>query len=130
MLVLELTESILMHEEDLVMHAIDELRAIGVRLSIDDFGTGYSSMTYLKRFEVDRLKIDKSFVMTMSKSEEDKSIVRYVIDLAASLNITSIAEGVENEETLSMLMDMGCDQAQGYFFSKPVPPAEIEAYFN
>ena len=130
MLVLELTESILMHEEDLVMHAIDELRAIGVRLSIDDFGTGYSSMTYLKRFEVDRLKIDKSFVMAMSKSEEDKSIVRYVVDLAASLNITSIAEGVENEETLSMLMDMGCDQAQGYFFSKPVTPAEIEAYFD
>jgi EAL domain-containing protein (putative c-di-GMP-specific phosphodiesterase class I) len=68
--------------------------------------------------------------MAMSKSEEDKSIVRYVVDLAASLNITSIAEGVENEETLSMLMAMGCDQAQGYFFSKPVTPAEIEAYFN
>ena len=129
MLVLELTESILMHEEDMVMHAIDELRALGVRLSIDDFGTGYASMTYLKRFEVDHLKIDKSFVMAMTKSEEDQSIVRCVVDLAASLNIASIAEGVEDEETLSMLMEMGCDQAQGYFFSKPVPPSEIEAYF-
>lgn len=130
MLVLELTESILMHEEDLVMQAIDELRSLGVRLSIDDFGTGYSSMTYLKRFKVDRLKIDKSFVMAMFKSEEDRSIVRYVIDLASSLNITSIAEGVENEETLSMLMSLGCNQAQGYFLSKPVPASGIEAFFD
>lgn len=129
-LVIELTESVLMHEEDLVMHAIEELRALGVKFSIDDFGTGFSSMTYLKRFKVDRLKIDKSFVMAMVKNEDDKSIVRYVINLATSLNIISIAEGVENEETLSLLMSLGCNQAQGYFLSKPVPASGIEDYFD
>lgn len=129
-LVVELTESVLMHEEDLVMQAIDELRRLGVKFSIDDFGTGFSSMTYLKRFKVDRLKIDKSFVMAMAKNEDDKSIVRYVINLATSLNIISIAEGVENEETLSLLMSLGCNQAQGYFLSKPVPASGIEDYFD
>lgn len=129
-LVIELTESVLMHEDDLVMHAIEELRALGVKFSIDDFGTGFSSMTYLKRFKVDRLKIDKSFVMAMAKNEDDKSIVRYVINLATSLNIISIAEGVENEETLSLLMSLGCNQAQGYFLSKPVSASGIEDYFD
>ena len=97
----------------------------GFKLSIDDFGTGYSSLAYLKRLPVDELKIDKSFVMNMEKDEDDAKIVRSMIDLAHNLGLTVVAEGVENALIWRKLKDLSCDEAQGYYMSKPMPAEEF-----
>ena len=101
------------------------LKAIGVLISIDDFGTGYSSLSYLQRFPVDRLKIDQSFVRAIGKGDPEGAIVRTVIALAHNLRFRVIAEGVEQQEQLDFLRKYGCDEAQGYFFCRPVPTAEL-----
>jgi EAL domain-containing protein (putative c-di-GMP-specific phosphodiesterase class I) len=92
-----------------------------VRLSIDDFGTGYSSLAYLKRLPVDEMKIDKSFVMGMERDPDDAKIVRSTIDLAHNMGLSVVAEGVENAAILALLREQGCDEAQGYHMSKPLP---------
>ena len=127
MLELELTESILLQDVDGVMNNLHKLKAMGVKLSIDDFGTGYSSLSYLKRMAIDKLKVDQSFVADLATSADDKAIVRTIIQLGHSLQLTVIAEGVENAEQLALLKKYGCDEAQGYFFSKPVPIHEAAA---
>ncbi|CAG0979228.1 putative signaling protein [Methylophilaceae bacterium] len=124
---LELTESLIAQDIEKVTATIDQLKDIGVKLSIDDFGTGYSSLNYLKRFRVDTLKIDQSFVRNMLTDMEDETIVLAVISLAHNLRFKVIAEGVETEQHCGFLRSSGCDEIQGYYFSKPVTAAEFEA---
>jgi diguanylate cyclase (GGDEF)-like protein/PAS domain S-box-containing protein len=123
---LELTESILIHEVEQVLEVIRKLKAIGLRLSIDDFGTGYSSLTYLKRFAVDKLKIDQSFVRNLPIDEDDITIAQSIIQLGHSLKLQTIAEGVETREQAEFLEQAGCDEVQGYYFSRPLPASELE----
>ncbi len=127
-LVLEITESSLMADPARVLNVLERIHALGLRLSIDDFGTGYSSLAYLKRLPVAELKIDKSFVIDMLRSESDAVIVRATVDLGHNLGLMVTAEGVENEESLTRLRAMGCDIAQGYFFSRARPLEEILAW--
>jgi diguanylate cyclase (GGDEF)-like protein len=124
-LCLELTESVLLEDVDRHMRTLLELRALGVRLAIDDFGTGFSSLTYLKRFPVDAVKIDRSFVAGLGSDAADSAIVRSVIDLAHALSLQVVAEGVERPEQLEALRSLGCDVAQGYLFAPPLPTEEL-----
>ena len=117
---LELTESLLMQNVEEVLETIQELKALGVRLSIDDFGTGYSSLSYLKRFAVDRLKIDQSFVRDVVDDPDDAAIVRAIIQLGRSLKLDVIAEGAEARAQVDFLVREGCREAQGYYFCPPV----------
>jgi diguanylate cyclase (GGDEF)-like protein/PAS domain S-box-containing protein len=118
-LVLEITESATVDDAEGVIARLEELKGLGVGLAIDDFGTGYSSLTYLRRFPVDQLKIDRSFVVEVATSSEDRAIVASVIELAHALGVTVVAEGVETEAQLRELSDMGCDLAQGYRWRRP-----------
>jgi diguanylate cyclase (GGDEF)-like protein/PAS domain S-box-containing protein len=121
---LEITESLLMDDPAGATETLAQLRSRGVGLSIDDFGTGYSSLSYLKRFPLNELKIDKAFVNDIASSTDDVAIVKTIIALAHQLNLKVVAEGVETVEQLNILKAHGCDKAQGYLFSKPLPPAE------
>jgi EAL domain-containing protein (putative c-di-GMP-specific phosphodiesterase class I) len=122
---LEITESTLMDDAAGAARTLNAIRELGVHLVIDDFGTGYSSLAYLKRFPVDTLKIDRSFVDGLGNDAESEAIVRAVVGLTQSLHLSVIAEGVETEEQLAMLHDLGCETYQGYFLSRPVPAEEI-----
>jgi diguanylate cyclase (GGDEF)-like protein/PAS domain S-box-containing protein len=122
---LELTESILIDRSSEMLERLLTLHDMGLRLSIDDFGTGYSSLSYLKRFPIDTLKIDKSFVDDITTEPDDAAIVAGIISLAHSLRLNVIAEGVETEAQRAILALQGCDQYQGYYFSKPLPASEI-----
>lgn len=125
---LELTESILIQDGANVLQAIQRLKSLGVQLSIDDFGTGYSSLSYLRRFAVDKLKIDRSFVRDMATNPSDAAIVQAIIQMARSLKLKTIAEGVENEQQLSILGLQRCDEVQGYYFSRPLPADEFSRF--
>ncbi|MET0963534.1 MAG: EAL domain-containing protein [Noviherbaspirillum sp.] len=118
---IELTESLIMKDVNQAVDILKDLKRLGVTLSIDDFGTGYSSLAYLKRFPIDILKIDRSFVSDITSDPDDAAIVAAIISLAHNLRLQVIAEGVETREQLGYLRDEGCDQMQGYYFSKPVP---------
>ncbi len=122
---LEITESILMGNTNETVAMLRKLNALGIKISIDDFGTGYSSLSYLKRFPVDKLKIDRSFVQDIATDSDDATIVTAIVSLAHSLHLKVTAEGVETAEQLEFLARLGCDQYQGYFFSKPLPAEEI-----
>ncbi len=124
---LELTESVLMENADAAVRSLGRLAALGVRLAIDDFGTGYSSLAYLKRFRVDRLKIDRSFVRDILADPEDATIVGAVIQMARGLRLRTLAEGVEDEATRDFLIAQGCDEVQGYLFGRPLPASEFAA---
>ena len=124
-LCLEITESVLMEDADAVISVVERVRALGVRLSIDDFGTGYSSLGYLKRFPVDAVKIDRSFVSGLGTDPGDTAIVSAVIGLAHALDLQVVAEGVETEGQLAELVALGCDEAQGYFFAPPQPVQDL-----
>ena len=125
---LELTESILIGDTENVLATVKRLKHMGVKLSIDDFGTGYSSLSYLKRFEVDKLKIDQSFIRDLATDAEDAAIVRAVIQMAGSLGLRTIAEGVESKQVLDHLRIYHCDEAQGYFHGRPMPAEAFMAY--
>ena len=122
---LEITESAIMDDPQRAMRTLNMIRDLGVRLTIDDFGTGYSSLAHLKKLPVECIKIDKSFVQTMESEKDDAVIVRSIIDLGHNLGLKVIAEGVETLEAKEMLTAFECDEAQGYYFSHPVPPSEM-----
>jgi diguanylate cyclase (GGDEF)-like protein/PAS domain S-box-containing protein len=124
---IELTESMVMHDAEKLVAMLDELKRIGVQMSVDDFGTGYSSLSYLKRFPVDRLKIDRSFVQDLMTDSDDATIVRTIIALGHNLGLQLVAEGVETEEQSDFLRRNGCDEAQGYLFGHPVPNVDFIA---
>jgi len=125
LLEIEITESMLMTNFELVIQQLKYLRQHGIKISLDDFGTGYSSLAYLRNLPVDNLKIDKSFIDNLTTSQQDSGIVKTIITLAENLNMNVIAEGVEQKEQMELLLELGCHQVQGYYFGKPVPPELI-----
>jgi diguanylate cyclase (GGDEF)-like protein/PAS domain S-box-containing protein len=127
---LELTEGVAMYDPLAAIAVMNKLHDLGIRISIDDFGTGYSSLSYLKKFKVYKLKIDQSFVRDISTDPEDKAIVSAIISMARSLGLQTIAEGVETIEQMTYLREQGCDEVQGYFYSRPLPAAELAQYLN
>jgi EAL domain-containing protein (putative c-di-GMP-specific phosphodiesterase class I) len=129
-LVLEITETSVMSDAEYAMRVLQRLSSMGVTLAIDDFGTGYSSLAYLKRLPVDEVKIDKSFVLNMEHDDNDAVIVRSIIDLARNLGLRVVAEGVETTTSWDALRDMGCDIAQGYVISRPLPTEQFEVWLT
>ncbi len=125
---LELTESLLIAEASHLTPLLKRLRNMGIRLSIDDFGTGYSNLGYLRRFEVERLKIDQSFIRRMTKDANDEGIVRAIIQMAHSLKLEAVAEGIEDAETLARLIELGCAYGQGYHWAPALPPEEFFSF--
>jgi len=126
---IEITESILM-EDDRVYEILDQLRKAGIKIAIDDFGTGYSSLSYLRRFPVDWLKIDRSFVRDIVDDKEDLALVESVLAMAHKLGLSVVAEGVETDEQLQLLQMHQCDMAQGFFFARPMPLADLKMWLN
>jgi EAL domain-containing protein (putative c-di-GMP-specific phosphodiesterase class I) len=122
---LELTESLLLSNADVVFSVLHQLTAMGLRLAIDDFGTGYSSLSYLKQFPVSKLKIDRSFIRDLAVNPDEAAITTAIISMAKSLNLKVIAEGVENEAQMAFLRAHQCDEIQGYYFSKPLAADEV-----
>jgi EAL domain-containing protein (putative c-di-GMP-specific phosphodiesterase class I) len=129
-LLLEITEDFLMGDRARARAILTELRALGIKVSVDDFGTGYSSLAYLRELPIDQLKLDRSFVMPMSDDRRSAAIVRSTIGLAHSLGMRLVAEGVENRTTADELARSGCDESQGFYFSKAVPAAELEQWLD
>lgn len=123
---LEITESTLVQDTETFIASLQHLKALGVKISIDDFGTGYSNLSYLQRFAVDTLKIDQSFVKRLHSGPQDRAIVTAIIQMAKSLNLSTTAEGIEDDATRQILLDLGCVQGQGYFFARPVPVAVFD----
>jgi EAL domain-containing protein (putative c-di-GMP-specific phosphodiesterase class I) len=125
LLQLEITESMVMHDVGHAIELLDVIRGRGVRLAIDDFGTGYSSMSLMKKFPVDTIKIDRSFVEDLPEDCEDRAIAQAIISLGKALGLTVIAEGVETSAQAEFLRERGCDEMQGFFISRPVAAASI-----
>jgi diguanylate cyclase (GGDEF)-like protein/PAS domain S-box-containing protein len=126
-LVVEITESALMKDPEFTKDALQQLRALGIKIALDDFGTGYSSLAYLKRFPIDKLKIDRAFIMGLPADQDDLVITRSIIDVASNLNMTTIAEGVETQEQQLLLRDLGCHHMQGFLKAKPVNAEQFAA---
>jgi EAL domain-containing protein (putative c-di-GMP-specific phosphodiesterase class I) len=129
LLELEITEGVLL-DPDESLRVIDQIKQVGVRLALDDFGTGYSSLAYLKRYPIDRLKIDRSFVRDITIDQDDATIAAAIIGLAHSLGLRVIAEGVETEEQRRFLHERGCDEVQGYLFARPMAGKQIAQWWR
>ncbi|WBL78779.1 EAL domain-containing protein [Bradyrhizobium xenonodulans] len=127
---LEITEAVLIRDDEAALSILHQLRSIGVRIALDDFGTGYSSLSYLKRFPFDKIKIDRCFVADIAETSGAPVIVQAVVNIAAASNMTTVAEGVETEAQREMLRALGCMEMQGYLFSKPKPAAEVRKLFG
>lgn len=123
---LEVTESTLIQDSERFILALQALKSLGIRISIDDFGTGYSNLSYLQRFSIDKLKIDQSFVRRLLDGPQQRAIVSAIIQIARSLDLTTTAEGIEDEATRQQLAELGCQQGQGYLFSKPLDAPAFE----
>lgn len=130
LLTLEVTESVLMHDADFGAKVLERLKLLGVQIAIDDFGTGYSSFSYLRRFSVDTLKIDRSFVMELRDGGTTAALVCSIIDLAKALSLHTVAEGVEEAAQLAILDDLECDFVQGYYLARPMPARELERFLD
>jgi EAL domain-containing protein (putative c-di-GMP-specific phosphodiesterase class I) len=129
LLELEVTEDILLLDEERVLDIFQRIRNLGVRIVFDDFGTGYASLSYLKKFPLDGLKIDRSFVFELLADAGDAAIVGSTIGLSRQLGLSVIAEGIENRATADLLVSMGCEEGQGYFFGRPMPAQSFESQF-
>ena len=129
-LTLEITEGVLVTESEATAQTLIDLKALGLRLVLDDFGTGYSSLAYLRRFPIDGLKIDRRFIAAMDTSTEDRTIVEAIVKMAAGLQIDVVAEGVETIEQADSLVRLGCRHAQGFYFGRPMPPADLADLFD
>jgi EAL domain-containing protein (putative c-di-GMP-specific phosphodiesterase class I) len=129
-LVLEVTESLLIEDPETSLKTLRQIKEMGLKISIDDFGTGYSSLSYLKSLPLDELKVDRSFVSGVPEDADDVAIVTATIAMAHSLGLIVVAEGVETEEQLAFLEDQGCDQYQGFLFSKAIPPSQWADVFE
>jgi len=127
---LEITESMLAGDIKRTVDMLTALKKLGVRIAVDDFGTGYSSLAYLKRFPIDILKIDRSFVMECDRDSEGMAIPRAVISLGHSLGLDIVAEGVERQEQFEILRQQGCEEFQGYLFAKPMPPERVPEFLR
>ena len=125
-LCLEITESALMEDPQRAHETLKRLHGLGVRISIDDYGTGYSSLAYIKKLAVDELKIDRSFIHGVAHDEQNLAIVRSTVELGHNLGLSVVAEGVETEQELKLLLQFGCDEAQGYFFAKPMQREQLQ----
>ena len=130
LLELEITESLIMHNVDQAAQKTAAIKRLGVRLAIDDFGTGYSSLSQLKRFPIDTLKVDRSFIRDVEISEDDRVITQAIISLAKALDVSVVAEGVETEAQHAFLRDHACDEMQGYYFSKPCHPDAFAEFLS
>ena len=130
LLELELTESMLLEDSERFMQRLQNLKGLGVQLAIDDFGTGYSNLAYLQRFQVDKLKIDKSFVTDLSDNEHNLAIVTAIIQMARSLRLQTTAEGIETSGAKAALANLGCEFGQGYLFSRPMPASAFNDYMQ
>jgi EAL domain-containing protein (putative c-di-GMP-specific phosphodiesterase class I) len=119
-----------MVDAELALHMLHRLFALGVRIAIDDYGTGSASLSYLKRLPADELKIDQAFVQHLTMDQADQAIVRSTVNLAHSLGIRVVAEGVEDLATWNLLSALGCDIAQGYYLSRPIPPPELVCWLD
>src|SRR6185437_4660537 len=129
LLELEVTEDILLLDEKSVLKTFQRIQELGVRIVFDDFGTGYASLSYLKKFPLDGLKIDRSFVSDLIANSDDAAIVSSTIGLSKQLGLSVIAEGIENRPTVDLLAIMGCEEGQGYYFGRPLPVDELERQF-
>jgi EAL domain-containing protein (putative c-di-GMP-specific phosphodiesterase class I) len=127
---IEVTEDILLQDEARVLDTFQRIQKLGVRVVFDDFGTGYASLSYLKKFPLDGLKIDKSFVFDLLTDTDDAAIVNSTVGLSKQLGLSVIAEGIENRASADLLLTMGCEEGQGYFFGKPMPAGELEAKYG
>ena len=126
----EITEGVLIDKSDEVLSELNRIRNAGFKLALDDFGTGYSSLSYLRRFPLDVLKIDKSFIDDVKVSIEENALVQTTINLASSLKMDCIAEGIEHSEQVQYLINHGCHLMQGYFFSRPVSAADVKVLLH
>lgn len=126
----EFTESVIMEKAVTTIDILKELKGMGITLSVDDFGTGYSSLSYLKHFPIDRIKIDQSFVAELARDRDDAAIVEAVVSLAHILNLRVLAEGVETEEQVRFLENLGCDEAQGYYMAQPLKAADAACFLE
>ena len=124
-LTLEITESVAMQNTEATIARLQALKGLGVRLAIDDFGTGYSSLSYLQRFPIDILKIDRAFVKGIAENADDEALARTIVQLARTLRLSTIAEGIETVEQLERLRELGCEHGQGYYFARPMPPEQL-----
>jgi EAL domain-containing protein (putative c-di-GMP-specific phosphodiesterase class I) len=127
-LVIEITESTLMRDAEATVRRLREIKELGVHVAIDDFGTGYSSLAYLRQFPVDSLKIDRSFIASMGDSPESAALIHTLVELGRMLGLETLAEGIEDNEQLDRLRQEHCDRGQGFLFSRPISPEEIEAF--
>lgn len=127
-IIFEVTETALMRDLGDARRALASLKALGVRIALDDFGTGYSSLSYLQKLPIDRLKIDRSFVMQLTEDETSLNIVRSILDLCRHLTLHCVVEGVETSEQMLLLRSVGCRSMQGYLFHRPMPAGDIAAF--
>ncbi|MBT0343605.1 EAL domain-containing protein, partial [Vibrio campbellii] len=123
----EVTESLLFNHSSDLMEMLDNLRALGAKLTIDDFGTGYSALSYLQKFPFDRLKIDRSFLQNMFENESDRELVNVIIAMAKALNLKIVAEGIEEQRHVDYLKNLNCEFGQGFHYSRPLPAKDFEA---
>jgi EAL domain-containing protein (putative c-di-GMP-specific phosphodiesterase class I) len=129
-LMLEITEDFLMSDRERARSVLTRLREAGIQVAVDDFGTGYSSLSYLRELPIDELKLDRSFVLPMNNDAKAAALVAATIDLAHSLGLRMVAEGVETGAAYDELARYGCDHAQGFFMSQPIPAAELDLWLN
>jgi EAL domain-containing protein (putative c-di-GMP-specific phosphodiesterase class I) len=127
---LEITERLLIEHTGAAVATLESLHDLGVHISIDDFGTGYAALAYLKRFSIDRLKIDRTFVTDVASNADDQAIVKAIVAMARSLGYRTTAEGVETAEQLALLRAEGCDELQGFYFSRPLSAGELDTWLS